>query len=255
MKRFLVICLTLFLAIISTSQVEAATSPQIHYVRSLNRINKHYDGWYYNGYDWKYVKNKQFLVGPQVVNNIPYYFKQDGIQATPYKINYQYELTIKQGTNQRAKNNFIILHDIGGRNSGKGAAQLMKKTVNQKEAYTNFIVGDGGKVYQIKTPGTVAWGAGVYANENSPVQIELARTDNPFKFMKDYFTYVELTRDMAGKYNIPLSLDQGNKNTRGIKSHIWVTQHIWGTHKDPYEYLIRFGVTKNELANDLSGRY
>jgi N-acetylmuramoyl-L-alanine amidase len=58
---------------------------------------------------------------------------------------------------------------------------------------------------------------------------------------------------MAGKYNIPLTLDQGRAGTKGIKSHRWVSQHIWGDHQDPYEYLARFGVTKQELVDDLAG--
>lgn len=127
----------------------------------------------------------------------------------------------------------------------------MQKTANSREAYSNFIIGDYGKVYQIKAPGTVSWGAGAVANANSPVQIELERTRNPIKFMCDYWTYVRLARDMAGKFNITLTLDAGSRRTPGIKSHIWVTKHIWGTHHDPYEYLVRFGVFKWMLAYNL----
>ena len=67
-------------------------------------------------------------------------------------------------------------------------------------------------------------------------------------------TYGALARDMAGKYDIPLALDQGSTGSKGIKSHRWVSQHIWGDHQDPYEYLTRYGVSKQELANDLAGK-
>ncbi|MGN1279800.1 MAG: N-acetylmuramoyl-L-alanine amidase, partial [Limosilactobacillus sp.] len=73
-------------------------------------------------------------------------------------------------------------------------------------------------------------------------------------FQADYRAYVALARDMAGKYGIPLTLDQGGAGTNGIKSHRWVSQHIWGDHQDPYEYLVRYGVSKQDLANDLAGR-
>ena len=90
------------------------------------------------------------------------------------------------------------------------------------------------------------------ANANSPVQIELGHTSDPETFKKDYAVYIELARDMAAKYGIPTSLDAGGAGTPGIKSHLWVTQHIWGDHTDPYGYLARWGITKEKLAADLA---
>lgn len=130
----------------------------------------------------------------------------------------------------------------------------MQRTANSNQAYTNFIVGDGGTVYQMKRPGIVSWGAGVTANQNAPVQIELGHASSRSMFRDDYQAYVALARDMAGKYGIPLTLDQGSTGSDGIKSHRWVSQHIWGDHQDPYEYLIRYGVSKQDLANDLAGK-
>lgn len=211
------------------------------------------NNWQYDGRDWYYIDpaTGKYATGHQRINHVDYYFAKDGRQVTPYTINYQYQLSCKQGTNQQAHHKYIILHDVGSLTNGKDAAKFMKQTANSNEAYSNFIVGDGGKVYQIKAPGVVSWGAGANANANAPVQIELERTHNPIKFFKDYQTYVRLTRDMAGKFDIPLTLDTGSKGTPGIKAHVWVTKHIWGTHKDPYEYLIRFGVFKWMLAWNL----
>lgn len=219
---------------------------QVHYVNP-GTLNHHFfwrRGWYYDGTDWAYVRGGRKVTGSQKINGVQYHFRADGRQ---------YELTSSQGSNQRATPKYIILHDVGSRATGQQAASFMQRTANSNQAYTNFIVGNGGTVYLMKQPGTVSWGAGTTANQNAPVQIELGQTGSVATFRRDYQAYVALARDMAGKYNIPLTLDQGRAGTKGIKSHRWVSQHIWGDHQDPYEYLARFGVTKQELVDDLAG--
>lgn len=219
---------------------------QVHYVNP-GTLNHHFfwrRGWYYDGTDWAYVRGGRKVTGSQKINGVQYHFRADGRQ---------YELTSSQGSNQRATPKYIILHDVGSRATGQQAASFMQRTANSNQAYTNFIVGNGGTVYLMKQPGTVSWGAGTTANQNAPVQIELGQTSSVATFRRDYQAYVALARDMAGKYNIPLTLDQGRAGTKGIKSHRWVSQHIWGDHQDPYEYLERFGVTKQELVDDLAG--
>lgn len=219
---------------------------QVHYVNP-GTLNHHFfwrRGWYYDGTDWAYVRGGCKVTGSQKINGVQYHFRADGRQ---------YELTSSQGSNQRATPKYIILHDVGSRATGQQAASFMQRTANSNQAYTNFIVGNGGTVYLMKQPGTVSWGAGTTANQNAPVQIELGQTSSAATFRRDYQAYVALARDMAGKYNIPLTLDQGRAGTKGIKSHRWVSQHIWGDHQDPYEYLARFGVTKQELVDDLAG--
>lgn len=219
---------------------------QVHYVNP-GTLNHHFfwrRGWYYDGTDWAYVRGGRKVTGSQKINGVQYHFRADGRQ---------YELTSSQGSNQRATPKYIILHDVGSRATGQQAASFMQRTANSNQAYTNFIVGNGGTVYLMKQPGTVSWGAGTTANQNAPVQIELGQTSSVAAFRRDYQAYVALARDMAGKYNIPLTLDQGRAGTKGIKSHRWVSQHIWGDHQDPYEYLARFGVTKQELVDDLAG--
>lgn len=219
---------------------------QVHYINP-GTLNHHFfwrRGWYYDGTDWAYVRGGRKVTGSQKINGVQYHFRADGRQ---------YELTSSQGSNQRATPKYIILHDVGSRATGQQAASFMQRTANSNQAYTNFIVGNGGTVYLMKQPGTVSWGAGTTANQNAPVQIELGQTSSAATFRRDYQAYVALARDMAGKYNIPLTLDQGRAGTKGIKSHRWVSQHIWGDHQDPYEYLARFGVTKQELVDDLAG--
>ena len=228
----------------------------VHYV-SAATLQRHFflhNGWYYDGRDWAFVQGGHKVTGVRQINGVTYRFGRDGKQVLPYKISYQYQLSTEQGTNQPSAPKYIILHDVGSRADGQQAASYMQRTANSSQAYTNFVVGNGGVVYQMKRPGTVAWGAGTTANQNAPVQIELGHATTAAAFRADYQSYVALTRDMAGKYNIPLTLDQGSTGTSGVKSHRWVSQHIWGDHQDPYEYLTRYGVSKADLANDLVGK-
>lgn len=168
-----------------------------------------------------------------------------------YTINKKYALASAEGSSQKATNSFIILHDVGAESGAEANAKYFKQNWSTAETYVAFVVGDGGKVFQVGTPGYVQWGAGTVANAKSPVQIELGHTTSKAQFKKDYAVYVELARDMAKKYGIPLTLDAGGSTTKGIKSHRWVTDHIWGDHVDPYGYLSKFGITKTQLASDI----
>ena len=212
-----------------------------------------YKGWLMSGNDWYYYnqQNGQLQTGSAVINGVGYNFDGNGKQILNYSIDYRYALPAGKGDDETAANNYLILHDVGVESGAATNARYFHDTVDTNEAYVTFVVGDGGKVYQVGRPGQVSWGAGRVANHNAPVQIELGRTYNAGQFWQDYVTYVRLARDMAGKYGIPLTLDAGGAGTRGIKSHYWVTKNIWGDHVDPYGYLSRFGVTQAKLAHDL----
>ncbi len=212
-----------------------------------------YKGWLMSGNDWYYYnqQNGQLQTGSAVINGVGYNFDGNGKQILNYSIDYRYALPAGKGDDETAANNYIILHDVGVESGAATNARYFHDTVDTNESYVTFVVGDGGKVYQVGRPGQVSWGAGRVANHNAPVQIELGRTYNSGQFWQDYVTYVRVARDMAGKYGIPLTLDAGGAGTRGIKSHYWVTKNIWGDHVDPYGYLSRFGVTQAKLAHDL----
>lgn len=171
--------------------------------------------------------------------------------ASAYTIDTTYQLSLSEGDNRRAANKFIVLHEVGTESSALNNAIYMKRAWSSNGAYTQFIVGDGGRVYKVGEDGYVSWGAGSYVNANAPVQIELARTFDTNQFKQDYAAYVNLARDYAIKYGIPLTLDSGGMYENGIKTHLWVTQNVWGDHTDPYGYLARFGITKAQLAVDL----
>lgn len=153
------------------------------------------------------------------------------------------------GSNAQTANKFIVLHDVGTESGAWENAHYFYNNWANSQTYVQFVVGDGGHIYQLGAPGYQAWGAGSYANANAPVQIELAHTSDPATFAKDYAAYVNLARYYARQYGIPLTLDGAGN---GIKTHLWITQNYWGDHIDPYGYLARFGVTKAKLAADLA---
>jgi len=164
-------------------------------------------------------------------------------------INKEFALGAGEGDSRKAQNMYIILHETANpKSTGRNEATYMHN--NYQNAYTQFIVGDG-LVYQVGEPGYVAWGA-LNGNPYSPVQIELQHTSDPALFKKNYAIYIELARDMANKYGIPLSLDAGGAGTKGIKTHNWITQNYGGDHTDPYGYLASMGVSKAKLASDLA---
>ena len=210
-------------------------------------------GWLQGGNDWYYFNpvSGRMQRGYAYINGVNYNFSNSGRQILNYSIDYRYALPAGEGSDETAANNYLILHEVGTESGAATNARYFHDTVDTNEAYVTFVVGDGGKVYQVGRPGQVSWGAGRVANHNAPVQIELGRTYNSGQFWQDYVTYVRVARDMAGKYGIPLTLDAGGAGTRGIKSHYWVTKNIWGDHVDPYGYLSRFGVTQAKLAHDL----
>lgn len=143
-----------------------------------------------------------------------------GAQAA-YSIDYTYAFNANQGSAQLATHSFVIMHEAGLEAPGRNIAANMKNNYTPYKAYSTFVVGDGGRVYQVGEPGYVSYAAG-NANGYSPVQIELQRTYDKGEFAKNYATYIELARDYAKKYGIPLTLDAGGAGTPGIKSHLWL---------------------------------
>lgn len=170
--------------------------------------------------------------------------------VSAYTINNDFNLGLYEGDSRKAVPNLILLHETANpRATGRNEATFMKR--NWRNAYTTDIVGDGGIVYRVGEVGYVSYGAG-NANPYAPVQIELQHTTDKNLFKKNYEAYINYTRDMAKKYNIPLTLDTGNSvYNKGIKTHKWVSDHVWGDHQDPYSYLASMGVSKGKLANDL----
>ncbi|KAF0505863.1 peptidoglycan recognition family protein [Pediococcus pentosaceus] len=164
-------------------------------------------------------------------------------------VNNDYALNSNQGSPLRTSNNVIIAHATAVYAPAKNVATYEKRAWYDVGAYVQYIVGDGGKIYRVGAEGYQAWGAGSWANANAPVQIELAQTYDQAEFRKDYVTYVNLLRSSAIKYGIPTDVD--SSAWRGVKSHLWITNHVWGDHTDPYGYLASHGITKAQFAHDV----
>ena len=170
-------------------------------------------------------------------------------QVSAATINNDYALSASEGSPLRTNNNVIIAHATAVYAPARNVATYEKREWYNAGAYVQYIVGDGGKIYRVGAEGYQAWGAGSWANANAPVQIELAQTYDQAEFRKDYVTYVNLLRSSAVKYGIPTTVD--SSAWRGVKSHRWITDHVWGDHTDPYGYLASHGVTKAQFAHDV----
>lgn len=167
--------------------------------------------------------------------------------AQAYSVNNTYQLGVNEGSNQRTNNRLVIAHETGTYAPAVNNAAYMRRTWNTNYAYTQYVVGDGGKVYRVGADGYVSWGAGTWGNANAPVQVELARTYDNNQFKIDYAVYVNLLRDSAKKFGISTNLDTGY----GIVTHKWITDNVWGDHQDPYGYLASHGISKSQFAQDL----
>jgi N-acetylmuramoyl-L-alanine amidase len=166
-----------------------------------------------------------------------------------FNIDNTFALGTYEGSSTRTANKFIVLHETTNIGA-KANASYFKNNWATTQTYVQYVIGDGGKIYQVGADGYQAWGAGSYANANSPVQIELARTTNKTTFKKDYEVFVNFARAKAQEFSIPTTLDAyGN----GVKTHKWISDNIWGSHTDPVvSYLEPFwGITHEQLAKDI----
>lgn len=170
------------------------------------------------------------------------------IHGLAYTVNNEFNLGPGEGSSIRANPNYIVAHDTANPNAtGRNEATFMKR--NWANAYTSYIVGDG-IVYQVGEPGYVQYGGGSYANANSPVQIELQATPNAALFKQNYKVYIDLIRDSAKRFNIPLTVDSP-VNGKGVISHQYISTNWWGDHTDPYGYLASQGVSQAQFAHDV----
>ena len=81
------------------------------------------------------------------------------INGFAYTINNEFNLGANEGSSQVANNQYILLHETANETAtGRNEAQYMQRSWTS--AYTAYIVGDGGIVYQVGQPGYVQYGAG-----------------------------------------------------------------------------------------------
>lgn len=170
---------------------------------------------------------------------------------TNFDIDKKYAFGANEGSSDKViSNQYIILHEttnVGGWNN----AEFLKREWWNYKAYVQYVIGDGGKIYQLSDEGYIAWAAGDYVNYRSPVQIELARTYDKATFEKDYAAFINFARAKAVQYGIPLTLDTSGN---GVKTHLWVSNNIWGNHQDPVKSYLQptWGITQEQLAHDIA---
>ena len=186
-----------------------------------------------------------FLVAPAILALSP-------LTANAYTVDNTYAFSTNEGDDTRTNNKFIVLHDVGTESGARANANYFKNNWATAQTYTQYTVGDGGQVFKIGDPGYRAWGAGNYANDNSPVQIELGHASTYEQFKQDYASYVELAHDSAVQFGIPLQFNNANG---GIITHQFVSQNFWGDHQDPQAYLAKWGVSIGQLGRDVVNGY
>lgn len=156
--------------------------------------------------------------------------------------------------NNYSSNEFIVAHESGNAAEASNPNALENEVNYMKNhwtsAYVTHWVGGGGRIIQTAPVGRASWGSGPTGNSKSFAQVELARTNNPIIFRRDYEAYVRLLRFLANQAGIPVTLDQSG---RGIKSHLWISNTYHEVdHVDPYGYLQSMGVSKAQFARDLA---
>lgn len=186
-----------------------------------------------------------FLVAPAILTLSP-------LTANAYTVDNTYAFSTNEGDSTRTNNKFIVLHDVGTESGARANANYFKNNWSTAQTYTQYTVGDGGQVFKIGDPGFRAWGAGNYANDNSPVQIELGHASTYEQFKQDYASYVELAHNSAVQFGIPLQFNNANG---GIITHQFVSQNFWGDHQDPQSYLAKWGVSIDQLGRDVVNGY
>lgn len=170
--------------------------------------------------------------------------------ASAYTVDNTYALGTYEGSSQPTTGKMIVAHSTANVDaSAANNAAFEKRTWNSNGAYVTAIAGDG-IIYNVGAPGYMSWGAGPTANALAPVQVEMEESSNVAKQRRIYNTYVAYIRDMADKYGIPKTLDDGS--LAGIKTHAWASNYFGETdHTDPYGALTRIGINQTQFRSDL----
>lgn len=145
----------------------------------------------------------------------------------------------------------VHAHSTG--NSGSTAQNeadyMARKDLNS--GYYTHVVGNG-RVIQTANVNQGAWDVGNKYNFETYAAVELIESHKTKEeFLRDYAIYCELLRDLATQGGIPVTVDT-NAN-EGIKTHKWCTDmaNTYGGHIDPYPYLERWGISKEQFAKDV----
>lgn len=146
----------------------------------------------------------------------------------------------------------VHAHSTGnpGSTAQNEADYMARKDLNS--GYYTHVVGNG-KVIQTAPTNKGAWDVGGGFNAETYAAVELIESHkNKEEFMADYKIYVGLLRDLAKQAGIPTTLDSGD--LAGIKTHDYCTHHQpnnGSDHVDPYPYLAKWGITREQFKKDV----
>lgn len=117
--------------------------------------------------------------------------------------------------------------------------------------YTH-VVGNG-IIYQTAQTDRGAWDVGGGWNYETYAAVELIEShSSKEEFLRDYYIYVELLRQLADEAGIPKTLDTSDLS--GIKTHYHCTYNQPDNHSDhvdPYTYLESWGISKSQFKKDI----
>ena len=116
----------------------------------------------------------------------------------------------------------------------------------------SHIVGNG-RIIQVSPVNRGFWDVGGGWNYEAYAAVELLESHKSREeFMVDYKLYINLLRELAKEAGIPTTLDKGSV---GILSHEYCTYNQpnnYSDHVDPYPYLARWGISREQFAKDLN---
>lgn len=146
----------------------------------------------------------------------------------------------------------VHAHSTGNPTSkASGEATYMRNKDLNSGFYTH-VVGNG-KVYQTAYVGQGAWDVGGGWNNETFAAVELIESHQTYEeFRADYEIYIQLLRDLANQAGIPITVD--TDSLEGIKTHYYCTNNQpnnFSDHIDPYPYLAKWGITKEQFKKDV----
>lgn len=146
----------------------------------------------------------------------------------------------------------VHAHSTGNRRStAQNEADYMGRK-NLDLGYYTHVVGNG-RVIQTADINRGAWDVKGGWNTETYAAVELIESHaTQEEFERDYRIYVNLLRQLAQQAGIPTTLDTGSI---GILTHAYCTANQpdnESTHVDPYPYLARRGISKEQFAKDLA---
>lgn len=146
----------------------------------------------------------------------------------------------------------VHAHSTGNPTSkASGEATYMKNKDLNSGFYTH-VVGNG-KVYQTAYVGQGAWDVGGGWNNETFAAVELIESHQTYEeFRPDYELYIQVLRDLAVQGGIPVTVD--SDSLEGIKTHYYCTNNQpdnFSDHVDPYPYLAKWGITKEQFKKDV----